>query len=152
MLLQVLPVESTFQVEYYAQHHSRRCESVNSVAIFPVLYKGFYSPIHVRGVTSLPFSVLTYQRLCVSAGQTYWTTQRVSFEPPATEPLCYLRHGVRLASPAWETHPGLLWIRGNCKSSSPSQHYNISIFPMSASCIMLEITAEIDKTCVFILV
>lgn len=52
----------------------------------------------------------------ISAGQTEWATQRLSFKPPATEPLCYLRHSVRLASPAWETHPGLLRIRGNCKS------------------------------------
>lgn len=54
--------------------------------------------------------------LCEHSGQTQRTTQRLSFKPPAAEPLCYLRHGVRLASPAWETHPGLLRVRGHCES------------------------------------
>lgn len=62
------------------------------------------------------FTAFTNQLFCISAGQTERTTQRLSFKPPATKPLCYLRHGVRLASPAWETHPGLLWVRGDCKS------------------------------------
>lgn len=62
------------------------------------------------------FTAFTNQLFCISAGQTERTTQRVSFKPPATKPLCYLRHGVRLASPAWETHPGLLRVRGDCKS------------------------------------
>lgn len=49
------------------------------------------------------------------SGQTQRTTQRLSSKPPAAEPLRYLRHGVRLASPAWETHSGLVRVWSNCK-------------------------------------
>lgn len=55
------------------------------------------------------------------SGQTQWTTQRLSSKPPAAEPLRYLRHGVRLASPAWETHSGLVRVWSNCKSTELPQ-------------------------------
>lgn len=62
-------------------------------------------------------SIIQTLDLLSHSGQTQWTTQRLSSKPPATEPLRYLRHGVRLASPAWEAHSGLVRVWSNCKSA-----------------------------------
>lgn len=66
-------------------------------------------------------SIQTLELLSHS-GQTQRTTQRLSSKPPAAEPLRYLRHGVRLASPAWETHSGLVRVWSNCKFTSVNAH------------------------------
>lgn len=83
-----------------------------------------FSEYHVREpwskmTESLKGRILT-RNVLWRTGQTWWPAQRLSPEPPAAEPLRYLRHGVRLASPAWKTHSGLLWIWGDCKSTFTS--------------------------------
>lgn len=50
------------------------------------------------------------------SGKTQRPAQRVSFKPPAAEPICHLHHGVRLASPTRETYSGLLRVWSNCES------------------------------------
>lgn len=84
-------------------------------------------PAHT-GVTARPrarvFMIIPSKRtyvtvrcsFCISAGPTERPTQRLSFEPAAAEPVGDLRHGVRLAPPAREAHPGILRVRGHRKS------------------------------------
>lgn len=50
------------------------------------------------------------------SGKTQRPTQRVSFQPPAAEPIRHLHHRVRLASPTRETYSGLLRVWSNCES------------------------------------
>lgn len=62
------------------------------------------------------FVAFTERPLCISAGQKERTAQRLPIKPPAAEHVRHVRHGVRLAPPAREAHPGLLRVRGNRKS------------------------------------
>lgn len=71
------------------------------------------------------------------SGQTQRTTQRLSSKPPAAEPLRYLRHGVRLASPAWETHSGLVRVWSNCKSAELPQQTPIVSLPCTVLLVCL---------------